>query len=444
MPTQGTSRRDFLAATVLGAAISAADTAEASQETAATPFERASKYKLRPQTRQRIQAGHDAILAELKPTKAQLQRGLELHYSSFVGDSQGGISVTYPGGLIGDRLSADKQLNRQKAVTFQAAYDPQWIEESRALYSVAGVQLALEDVAHPGDNTFDKALHLLARSSFAYDRRSDLDRVVGLDTIERGVRQGRPCVMQHLAATGCFADAEDPLYNLDLFFAFGVRISQLTYIQKNPLCCSWLQSDDTGLTEQGAKVVRRMNELGMVVDLAHCGHRTCHDVIEAANEPPMVSHTACKAVYDDADNKTYLDAVFAQPYARGVTRPEKTGSRHIADDTLKAVAAKGGLAAFYMINYMLDEEGSSSFAAWYRHLRHAVELVGIDHVAIGTDLAFFPSWKPSPLDWANWPYWTVGLVCMGLSDDEIRKVIGGNYLAYLQKVMPKRPWGEFL
>ena len=72
------------------------------------------------------------------------------------------------------------------------------------------------------------------------------------------------------------------------------------------------------------------------------------------------------------------------------------------------------------------------------------KLVGVDHVAVGTDLAFFPSWKPSPLDWTNWPYWTVGLVCMGHSDDEIRKVIGGNYFAYLQKVMPKRPLGEFL
>ena len=118
MLNPGTTRRDFLAATVLGGALSTAGTGKAAQQTVADPLGRASKYKLRPRTRERIQAGHEAILAELKPTKAQLERGLELHYESFVADTQGGISVTYPGGLIGDRLAADKGLDRQKAVTF--------------------------------------------------------------------------------------------------------------------------------------------------------------------------------------------------------------------------------------------------------------------------------------------------------------------------------------
>jgi microsomal dipeptidase-like Zn-dependent dipeptidase len=354
------------------------------------------------------------------------------------------VSLTYPGGLIGDRLAAAGDLDRQKAMTFQAAHDRQWIEESRALYEIAGVHLASEDVAHPNDNTFKKALELLARSTLAYDQRPDLDRVINWATIEVGRREGRPCVVQHLAAVGCFADAEDPLYNLDLFYAFGVRMSQLTYIQKNPLCCSWLQHDDTGLTDLGRRVVHRMNELGILVDLAHCGHRTSHDVIEASREPPSISHTGCKAIYDDATNETYLNAVFAQPYARGVPRPDKTGSRHVADDTLRALAAKGGMAAFYAIHYMLDSQGSRTFGAWYRHLEHAIEVAGIDHVGIGTDLTFFPSWPPSALDWTNWPYWTVGLVCRGLSDDEIRKVIGGNYLSHVRRVLDKRPWGEFL
>ncbi|HUT95089.1 MAG TPA: membrane dipeptidase [Thermoguttaceae bacterium] len=444
MHKPGPSRRDFLCASLVGVGAGAAAVAGTAQPPIVDPAERVSKCRLRPAVRDRILAGHRAILDELKPTKAQLDRGLQLHYTSCAADAQGGISLTYPGGLIGDRLAADKGLDRQKAMTFQAAYDPQWIEESRALYEIAGVQLGLEDVAHPDDNTFDKALHLLARSTLAYDQRQDLDRVVSWETIESGRREGRPCIVQHLAATGCFADAEDPIYQLDLFFAFGVRMSQLTYIQKNPLCCSWLQRDDAGLTDLGKRVVRRMNELGILVDLAHCGHRTSHDVIEASLEPPLISHTACKAIYDDATNENYLDAVFAQPYARGVPRPDKTGSRHAADDTLRALAAKGGLAAFYFIHYMLDAEGSRSFSAWYRHLEHAIEVAGIDHVGIGTDLGFFPGWQASPLDWTNWPYWTVGLVCKGLSDEEIRNVIGGNYLDHVRRVLNKRPWGEFL
>ena len=408
------------------------------------PIERAARHPLRPKIRKRIQAGHQVLLDELKPTKAQIDRGLQLHYDSFVGDAQGSVSVTYAGGLISDRMSVIPGKDRLKAKTFESAYEKQWIEESRALYDIAGVTLASEDVAHPEDNNFQKALRLLARSSFVYDRRDDLLRVTGFDTIERGRRENLPCVVQHMAATGAFADAEDPLATLDLFFALGVRSSQLTYIQKNALCCSWLQHDDTGLTELGKRVVHRMNELGIMVDLAHCGHRTALEVIKASREPVLISHTACKAVYDDATNQAYLNAVLAQPYARGVSRPDKTGSRHVADEALRALAKKGGVAAFYVIYYMLSKEGDRSFNAWYRHLEHAIEVAGIDHVAIGTDLTFFPSWPPSSLDWTNWPYWTVGLVCKGLSDEEIRKIIGGNYLRYCKQVLSKRPWGPFM
>ena len=438
----GFSRRSFLGTTLMAAG--AAGAGESGRPAGTDPMERAAGFPMRTKTRDRILAGHQAIRDELKPTKTQLDRGLQLHYDSFVADTLGGISVTWPGALTGDRLAAATDLDRQKAVTFQAVFDPQWVAESRALYEIAGVQLAAECVAHPGYGTFDKALHLLARSSFVYERRPDLDRVASLETIDRGRRERRPCVIQQLADVGCFADAAEPLINLDLFYALGVRMSQLTYIQKNSLGCSWLQYDDTGLTELGGRIVRRMNQLGMIVDLAHCGHRTSHDVIAAAEAPPLVSHTGCKTVYDDASNETYINAVLRQAYAEGVPRPDKTGSRHIADDTLRALAAKGGLVGFYVIHYMLDQQASRSFDAWFRHIAHAIETVGIDHVAIGTDVTFFPGWTPSPLDWSNWPYFTVGLVCRGLSDDEIRKVIGGNYLGYLQKVMKRKPWGEFI
>ncbi|MFH1269422.1 MAG: membrane dipeptidase [Planctomycetota bacterium] len=434
-------RRTFLEAALLS--LGAGMTASGAQP-AVSPLERAAKYRLRPKTLKRIEAGHQAFLNELKPTKAQIDRGLQLHYDSFVGDAQGGVSVTYEGALLSDRMLAVPGSQRFKAKTFESAYEPQWIEESRALYEIAGVALAAEDVAHPNENDFEKALRLLARSSFAYDRRPDLLRVTGFDTIQQGRREGRPCVVQHMAAVGGFAETEDPVANLDLFYALGVRSSQLTYIQKNALCCSWFQFEDTGLTDAGRQVVRRMNELGIMVDLAHCGQRTSMDVIEVSEEPVLISHTGSKAVYDDATNQTYIDAVMAQPYARGVPRPEKTASRHVADDALRALAEKGGLAAFYVIHSMLNAEGDRSFNAWYRHLEHAIEVVGIDRVAIGTDSTFFPTWPPSPLDWTNWPYWTVGLVTKGLADEEVRKVIGGNYLRYCERVLSKRPWGEFM
>lgn len=440
MDQPSVSRRTLLTAAL---ACTAVGPSAVGGQIGSTPMERADKFRLRPKTRDRILAGHKVILDELKPTKAQVDRGLQLHYDAFVADSQGDVSVSYDHGLLGDRLVADFKSDRYRARTFESAYDPQWIEESRALYAITNVQLGSEDVAGPNENTFTEALHKLARSNYVYERRNDLIRVSGLDDVQRGRREGKTCITFHLAGVGCFAETEDPLTNLDLFYALGVRMSQLTYIQQNALCSAWLQYEDTGLTDLGRKVVHRMNELGIMVDLAHCGHRTCLEIIAASTEPVIFSHTACKTVYDDATNKGYIDRVLAQPYARGVAEPGRTGSRNTDDEILRAMATEGGIAAFYTIDYVLGP-GPESFHTWYRHLEHAIEVAGIDHVAIGSDRTFFPTWKPGPLDWTNWPYWTVGLVVKGHSDDEIRKIIGGNYLRYVEQVLDKRPWGPFL
>jgi len=165
-------------------------------------------------------------------------------------------------------------------------------------------------------------------------------------------------VIFHLAGVGCFADAEDPVAALDLFYALGLRMSQLTYIQKNAVCCSWMQAHDTGLTPLGKKVVRRMNELGIMVDIAHCGHKSSLDAVEASTEPAMISHTACKAIYDDATNTEYLKQVLAQPYARGVTSPEKTGSRNADDEILRGVG--GSKAGSPFSSTMASPEASGA------------------------------------------------------------------------------------
>ena len=419
-----------------------------------TPQDRAAQYTIRPEIRQRIDAGHQAILDELKPTKAQLDRGLELHYNSFVADAQGNISPTSPHAFKSDRMAAhlgEAKAGRSPAElgevhrrcrTFESAFDPQWIEESRALYAIAGVDLGLEDVAHPNENTFETALEHVTRCNFTYDQRDDLIHAASVGSIQRGRKEGKPCSIWHLAGVGCFAEADDPLRNLDLFFGLGVRMFQMTYIQANTLCCSWLQGDDTGLTPLGERVVKRLNELGGMVDLAHCGDRSAMEIIETSDEPVLISHTGCRSVHDDTTNETYLNAVLAQAYAQGVPRPKTTGSRNVSDGIMKAVADKGGIVALYVMHQLLGT-GPASFETWFRHLEHAIDVVGIDHVAIGTDYSFFPSWEAHALDWTNWPYFTVGLVCKGLSDDDIQKVVGLNYLGHIERVMAKRPWGEF-
>jgi len=457
-PQTSINRREFLG-TSAAAVVAASDSAAA-----ASPLERAAKFRLRPKIVQRIEAGQRAILDELKPTRQQIEHGLELHYNSFVADVQGNVPVVTAAGISGDRMQAElvrirqqlqaqklepKELNRRlsdehrRRRVFETAFDPQWIEESRALYAITGVQLGLEDMAHPGENTFEAALDHIVRANFVYEQRGDLIRVSNAQDIARGRREGKTCTVLPLAGDGGFAEADEPLRNLDWFYALGIRMSQFTYIQKNKLCCSWLQGDDTGLTAMGKQVVRRMNDLGIMADIAHCGLRSSLDIVAASAEPVLVSHTGCKAVYDDATNPEYLKAVFAQAYAQGIEPPKKTGSRNADDEILRAVAKRDGLVAIYTLHYVLGT-GPESFSTWFRHLEHAIKVAGMDHVGIGTDRTFFPSWKPGPLDWINWPYLTVGLVCRGFTDADIRKIIGGNYLRFTERVLSKQPWGPLM
>ena len=144
------------------------ETADSNQPTDFPPLERARDFSVRHETLERIRAGHQVILDELKPTKAQISRGLELHYNSFVADVQGSVQMSSTHGIIGDRLQADlepfrKELSKQdldpeefqrrlgaihfKWKTFESAFDNQWIEESQALYKIAGVHLGTSQMS---------------------------------------------------------------------------------------------------------------------------------------------------------------------------------------------------------------------------------------------------------------------------------------------------------
>ncbi len=98
----------------------------------------------------------------------------------------------------------------------------------------------------------------------------------------------------------------------------------------------------------------------------------------------------------------------------------------------------------------LSERESPTFDDFSRHLEHAIQVAGIDHVAIGTDLTFLPHHtasgihKPHAMDWTNWPYFTGGLVCRGFSDDEIRKILGKNFLSFARQVLDPKPWGPLI
>jgi membrane dipeptidase len=150
---------------------------------------------------------------------------------------------------------------------------------------------------------------------------------------------------------------------LDLFHRYGVKIVQLTYNVRNLLGDGCLEPADAGLSNHGRAVVARMNELGMLVDLSHCGTRTTDDGIAASQKPVAITHSGCKGVFDHPRSKS--------------------------DATLKRLADQGGVIGIYMMPF-INAAGQPTGDDLIRQIEYAVKVGGEDHVGIGSDLSITP------------------------------------------------------
>ena len=155
----------------------------------------------------------------------------------------------------------------------------------------------------------------------------------------------------------------EDLDRVALYHAFGLRIVQLTYNVRNVFGDGCLQPENGGLTPLGRQLVERLNAQGITVDLAHCGMRTTMDAIEHSAKPVAISHSGCRAVAD---------------------RP-----RSKPDDILKRMADKGGVLGIYLMPF-LTMSGQPKADDVVRHIEHAINVCGEDHVGIGSDLSITP------------------------------------------------------
>lgn len=150
----------------------------------------------------------------------------------------------------------------------------------------------------------------------------------------------------------------ESLERLDLFYDLGVRIIQFTYNLRNLVGDGCLEPGDAGLSLFGRKLVARMNEKHMLVDLSHCGRRTTLESIETSHQPVAITHAGCTAIADLPRNKT--------------------------DEQLRKLADKGGVVGIYLMPY-LRTVGQQMAEDVIQHIEHALKVCGEDHVGIGTD-----------------------------------------------------------
>jgi membrane dipeptidase len=197
---------------------------------------------------------------------------------------------------------------------------------------------------------------------------------------------------------------EGRLENLNLLYQAGFRLLSPTHFFDNELGGSMHGMGKNGLTSFGCSVIRRMQELDMLVDLAHASYAMMDDVLAVIDRPVLVSHTGIRGICDN--------------------------NRNLSDEYLRKIASNGGLVG---IGFWNTATGSGDTLGIARSIRYAVDLIGIEHVGIGSD---FDGSVQTPFDVSGIVQLTAALLQLGFNPAEVKQVMGGNFYAFLQHWLP--------
>ncbi len=295
--------------------------------------------------------------------------------------------------------------------------------------------IALMRSVDPWD--WDNAIHQIGVVRADIDHQ-DLVFIAGrASDIEKAYREGRIAMVIHLEGP---PNIREDISRVDILYGLGVRCMGIAYSRGNEFGSGLADKIDRGLTDLGYELVRRMNKLGMLIDLAHTGDKTSLDVIEASKDPAAITHAGARALWPSRRMKP--------------------------DEVIQALAEKDGVFGIEAAPHTTITKNNPrhSIESVMEHFQYIEKLVGIDHVAFGPDtlfgdhvalhrvfreylaLASFEEGLPpfprieyvdgleNPSEFRNIVRW---LVKNGYSDQEIAKVIGGNILRLV-----KRVWGE--
>jgi membrane dipeptidase len=194
------------------------------------------------------------------------------------------------------------------------------------------------------------------------------------------------------------------LDNIDRLFDAGVRMMAPTHFFDNDIGGSAHGVAKGGLTDKGREMIRRMEAKKMIVDVAHASPRTIDDVLAIATRPVVVSHTGVKGTCDN--------------------------TRNLSDDQLKGIAKTGGVIG---IGFWDTAVCGTDAKAVAKAIRYTADLVGVDHVALGSDN---DGAVTAPFDITGVVEITDALLQEGFSDEDIAKIMGGNTLRVLKELLP--------
>ena len=201
--------------------------------------------------------------------------------------------------------------------------------------------------------------------------------------------------------------------NVKKYKDMGVQYMTLSHSYDNDICNSSSNTADAskGLTAFGRKVVKEMNKVGMMIDVSHVSEGTFWDVIKLSKDPIFASHSSVRALCDH--------------------------DRNLTDDQLRALAKNGGVIQICIYGgYLNKNEKEASVDDVVRHIDHAVKVAGIDHVGIGSDFDGGGGVLGCKGD-NDMINITVKLIEKGYSEEDLRKIWGGNFFRVMNQVINK-------
>jgi len=374
-------------------------------------------------------------------TDAQEARAAQLHSNSIIVDmvnqSPGGANIfkDYPPELIGPKLEALGEgfegmgqaimLPYQLAINGESNLIKEWWDLSGITVGTNGVSvMSAEDLeaaraAGRDENEWTEALPWLRPVATAGEIRQA--KAAGVHTLY-GYCQPVYGITRNLA-------------DINSAYERGLRMLMLTYNRMDFVGAGCTERTDAGLSMYGVEVVKRCNDLGIIVDTAHCSRQTTLDACRFSKTPVFANHSCAQGIYDHARGKS--------------------------DDELKAIANSGGIIGIVTVPFFLSPAPDATIEAMMDHIDYISNLIGWQHVGIGTDwpmqapedilkatlgaliaeIGFRPEDNVSVShtlrgfsDYRDMPNITRGLVAHGYSDEQIRGILGENFLRVFEEV----------
>ncbi len=331
-------------------------------------------------------------------------------------------------------MSSTKNLERAHALLRGAiscdlhscpTYDPASARIGELIrYRAAGVKCVHVNIGDSDLTLADQITLVAAFRAHVKQHPDDYALIATVDDILRAAADGKLAVCFDLEGAQALGDN---LALLDLFHDLGIRWMALVYNTRNQVGGGCHDAADEGLTPFGREMLGELDRVGIIKDCSHAGYRTAREIIEFSELPAIFSHSNARALRDHP--------------------------RNIPDELIRACAARGGVIGINGIGIFLGENDATTEAIT-RHIDYVAQLVGPQHVAIALDCVFDVEnlntrLAAAPHIWPKssgynagrtmaqpeqWPEIVESLLELGYADDDVRGIVGENYLRVARTV----------